>query len=200
MDSDGSIHDYGYDCHFPEIYAEDLTIDTRYVDPTWRAVYLLPNWNGNYFEKQLSSYWAQSYIVNRFQFINTDHMVSQPRLEAITNTNTEYTITTSFVTTYVKATLGGSSREDVSEKLFRGETVETEKSVNFEIRPNTSCTTSLTVTMGGNTLASIDTLSDTYTQTYSAAGEYTVTIECVNTGSGNIGTATLKFTIKASSA
>lgn len=76
LDPNGSLHDFGYEVKFPDVYIDGLTIDLKY-HPEFQNVTILPN--KEEYGADPRGYWPSMVSVKNIKFINYDQG-SSPQL------------------------------------------------------------------------------------------------------------------------
>lgn len=75
------IHDFGYDCKFPEAYIENLTIDNS-SNTKYELVYIIYDNNKTLQDPVPLEYWPSEITINGYQFMNSENL-SNPHFELI---------------------------------------------------------------------------------------------------------------------
>lgn len=73
-DDDGSLHDFGYECKFPNVYINNLTIDNQYNKKS-EYILIFPNYNSknSMVTEVTKDYWPDEIIINGYKFINNNY-------------------------------------------------------------------------------------------------------------------------------
>lgn len=82
LDKNGKIHDFGYDCKYPNINVENLTVDNRY-NTKYNYVVIIPNSEKAGTKYAPDSYWPDKINVNGYNFIN--NTLSNPYIKLKSN-------------------------------------------------------------------------------------------------------------------
>ena len=145
LDSDGKVHNYGYECKLPNVYVENLTIDLGNSDQN--CVYIIPN-EDEKCKNLADSYWPENIYINGYKFENVNPKFTNASIKL---KQTDYgNINSNFVVTDCKLKLNGSTTEDITDKLDFNKELKTDKDVTFEIAPNTSATNKISIYKNNN--------------------------------------------------
>ena len=72
-DTNGNVHDYGYDCKFPNVYIENIKFDLSEANDNFKYVVIIPNAEsiGNNPTKAPNSYWPSEVVIKGYEFSNS---------------------------------------------------------------------------------------------------------------------------------
>ncbi len=190
-DEDGSLHDFGYPLHLPDIYVENLTIDSRYDTPLHPVYTLLPNWNIVDPDEVPQSYWPRNVIVNGVSCVNNEHMGAQ-RMQTV---GSPQELGTNFVVTDLALRCGES---DLTRALIAGERPTCREAVTLRLAENRSTRNELEVLRGGETIIARQAVSGVLETVFDRSGSYEVRLWSIDTYRGKDGALTLRFDLDLS--
>ena len=171
-----TIHNFGYDLRFPNVYVENLTIDSQYAPESRNYMVLLTNWAGEGASANGKAYWPQSFVVNGYRFINSDHLTFESGVPAIRFTASEEgdMQDTQFVLTDCR--LSTENGADMTSRVFQGESVTADSPVTVRITENASAENTVSVYRDGAEIVSGEQVRDSFQRTFRENGTYRAVI------------------------
>ena len=170
LDDDGSLHDFGYECKFPNVNIENLTIDNE-NDNKYNYVWIIPNSTSGC-EKLLDSYWPENIYINGYKFEN--NLLENPYIKY--KAGNYGNINTNFVVTNCKLNIGDD--------------------VYFEISPNSSALNKISIYKDDMQIITNKVIDKMYNYTFKESGNYKIEIKSYENVNNEEGTNIYEFNIE----
>ena len=170
------VHDFGYDLKFPNIYAENLTIDISDNDK-FEDMVIFPIKTQEKLEIIPSSYWPENIFINGCNYIrNNDNQNPYIKFflkypDSFENIDENYFITDS------KLKLDNKDGEDITRKFNLNEELNTSENVYFEIHKNNSANNYLSISKDNQKILDDILIDDLYNYTFTKNGKYQIKIK-----------------------
>jgi hypothetical protein len=192
FDPDGGLHDYGYDCHMPNLYIDNLTVDNRNRTEN-TDLNVLYNWDMSALLKTPMDYWSREMILNGVRFVNGEQLSRKPTVKLIANPAEG--LDGNYVVTDVRFRLDDENGEDITRDL-RGETAyETDRPVCVAAAENDSTENRISLYRDGAAVFEDTLLQGTYQETLRKPGLYRFVVKSSETQKGTSGETAWEFHI-----
>ena len=170
-----NLHDFGYQCKFPNIYAEDLKIDisacNRYED-----VVIIPVYTEAKLKNVPESYWPEKIFINGYEFINIDGKKPYIKFFGTYPFNFE-NVNENYCITDAKLKLNNIDGEDITRKFNLNEELKTSDNIYFEINKNASANNYLSLKKDNQSIIEDVLIENLYNYTFKESGKYQIKIE-----------------------
>ena len=169
-----NLHDFGYQCKFPNLYVENLKIDISERNG-YEDIVIIPVYTEAKLRSVPESYWPEKIFINGYEFLNND--IQKPYIKFfgtyppnIENVNENYCITDS------KLKLNNIDGEDITGKFNLNEELKTSENIYFKINKNCSANNYLSLYKENQPIVEDIQVDDIYNYTFTENGKYQIKI------------------------
>lgn len=162
-----AVHEFGYELHLPNIYVENLTIDSNGADDSEDLVVI---YNSDSIKDEIIpvSYFPDNIYINKYNFINNPNN----RIKLFTH-DADY-----FVGNYVITDLElKANNEDFTHNFNIGETFKTDKSVSLMVKEQNSSANTISIYKDNSLLIDNVTVSGLYNYNFFQEGIYRIVLK-----------------------
>ncbi len=183
-DSNGLIHDYGYELHFPNVYVENFTIDDREYENV--NEFMVINNSNQKNDLLPQSYFPDTIYINKIKYASNSNKPIK-----LFSVDADY-LKGNYVITDLDLLVGN---ENYTHKFNIGETFSTDKSVTLTINKQSSSENSVSIYRNDELIINNQEISNKYNYNFTDDGKYKIVLKSKDSFYNHIGTKEFEFEI-----